>query len=708
MRLSIDVINNPNLSRWIGVAYDGIIELRVGKIELGQGIGIALLQIAADELDVPVAQIRLQAGHTGVCPDQGLTAGSLSVEVGGTAVRYVCAEVRYLFVQEAARRLQIDVESVRVTAGFFHATASSTGFSYLELASSVDLDCDASGVARPKPFSARRIAGTSPARPDLLHKLFGSGFLHDLHLPGMLHGRIVRPPSQHACLLRFDPADRVRILALPGVHTLVVDGAYIGVVAEREEQAIAAVAAIRPLLHWQELGHLPDLSADQRWLRNQVVVSSVVDAFSELAPSRSLHRIDANYSRPFIAHASIGPSCGIARWDEAGLTVWTHAQGTFALRKELMEVFASEQITVIHSDGAGCYGHNGADDAALDAAVLARAAGCAVRVQWSREDEFASAPLGSAMSINIVASLDDKGRITDWQHAVWSQTHVQRPGVSPGRVLLASLHQQQGAAIAPVFDFPLPAGGAARNALPIYTLPSRHIESHLVQQPVLRSSALRALGAYANVFAIESCMDELALLAGQDPIAFRLAHLDDQRACAVLESVRATSGWLNELPSPRRAGAQRGRGIGLARYKNSGAYCAVVVEVEVTDRIHLEKIWATVDAGEVIHPDGLINQIEGGILQAASWTLKEAMQADCTRITTRSWDDYPILRFDELPQLLQVELVAHPELPPLGAGECAAGPTAGAIANALSAAIGVRVRDLPFTAHRLQQAVLNA
>ena len=708
MTLPIDVINNPILSRWIGIAEDGVIDLRVGKVELGQGIGIALLQIAADELDIPVTQLRLQAGHTTSCPDQGLTAGSLSIEVGGIAVRCICAEVRHRFVREAARRLEIDLAAVCITAGVFHSITSSIGFTYLQLASGVDLDCEATGIASPKSHAARSIAGTSHARPDLLNKFFGSGFLHDLQLPGMLHGRIVRPPSQHASLLRFDSADRARIEALPGVQTLFVDGAYIGVVAQREEQAVAAATAIRSLLQWQELEHLPALSANQQWLRQQAVESSIVDAEYEATSPQLVHQIDVNYSRPFLAHASIGPSCGIAHWDANGLTVWTHAQGSFALRKELMAVFDTDHVTVIHSDGAGCYGHNGADDAALDAAILARAAGCPVRVQWSREDEFASAPLGSAMSINIVAGLDHSGRIADWTHQVWSQTHVQRPGVSPGRVLLGSLHQQRGVVIAPVTDFPLPAGGAARNALPIYRLPSRHIESHLIQQPVLRSSALRSLGAFANVFAIESCIDELALLAGQDPIAFRLAHLDDQRACAVLESIRVASGWLNALPTSRRAGAQRGRGIGLARYKNSGAYCAVVVEIEVTDRIHLEKIWATVDAGEVIHPDGLINQIEGGILQAASWTLKEAVQSDRTRITTRSWDDYPILRFDELPQSLRVEVMTHPALPPLGAGECAAGPTAAAIANALSAAIGVRVRDLPFTAQRLQQAVLDA
>jgi nicotinate dehydrogenase subunit B len=718
-----DVANNPVLSRWLRFAPDGTIELYAGKVELGQGIGTTQLQIAADELDVPLASLRLCVGNTARCPDQGLTAGSLSTEVGGMALRLICAEVRQLFVAEAARRLGVAAQAVSVAEGRFSTAAAPHGtlsFGYHDLASSIDLDCHASGLARPKPHEARRIAGMPVPRSDLRRKLFGAGYLHDLELPGMLHGRMVRPPSYGAKLEGFDHTAREAILALPGVCTLLVDGRYIGVCAEREEQAIAAANAIRRATLWAETGTLPQERDDQGWIRNLDCEASVVDERNAVASSDAssagfdasdsmVHRLAVDYSRPFLSHASIGPSCALAKWDDGNLTVWTHAQGSFALRRELAELLEvpAEKITVIHADGAGCYGHNGADDAALDAAVMARAAGCAVRLQWSREDEFSWAPFGSAMSIHIEAGLDAQGRIAHWRHATWSQTHVQRPGVMPGLYGLAGAHREPAAPPPPALEFPLPAGGGQRNAIPLYEMASRTIEYHLVKKPVLRSSALRALGGFANVFAIESCMDELAELAGQDPLSFRLAHLSDPRAIAVLKAVAEASNWHQPLPPARRDGALRGRGLGFARYKNSSAYCAVVIEVEVTDRIVLDRIWTVVDAGEVVNSDGLINQMEGGILQAASWTLKEAVHWDAMRVTTRCWDDYPILRFDEVPRELHVHIVPHPELPPLGAGECAAGPTAAAIANALHNAIGVRVRDLPLTPERLARAVLG-
>ncbi|MDB5853799.1 MAG: xanthine dehydrogenase family protein molybdopterin-binding subunit [Herminiimonas sp.] len=718
-----DVANNPVLSRWLRLTADGMIELYAGKVELGQGIGTTQLQIAADELDVPLASIRLCVGNTASCPDQGLTAGSLSTEVGGMALRLICAEVRQHFVNEAARRFGVAPEAVSVAEGRFFPTAALPGdvsFDYHALAASIDLDCHASGLARPKPYQDRRVAGMAVQRPDLRRKLFGAGFIHDMELPGMLHGRMVRPPSYGAKLESFNEAARQAILALPGVRNLLVDGRYIGVCAQREEQAIAAANAISRAALWTETETLPQEREDQGWIRNVDSEASIVDerhatttpnigSASTEVHNSAAHTLAADYSRPFLSHASIGPSCALAQWDNGRLTVWTHAQGSFALRRELAELLdvPAEDITVIHADGAGCYGHNGADDAALDAAMMARAAGHPVRLQWSREDELSWAPFGSAMSIHIEAALDAQGRIAQWRHATWSQTHVQRPGIMPGLYGLAAAHREPPAPTPEVREFPLPAGGGQRNAIPLYDTASRTIEYHLVKKPVLRSSALRALGGFANVFAIESFMDELAHLAGKDPLEFRLAHLSDPRAIAVLKAVAEASNWHQPLPPASRDGALRGRGIGFARYKNSSAYCAVVIEVEVTDRIVLDRIWTVVDAGEVVNPDGLINQMEGGILQAASWTLKEAVHFDAMRVTTRSWDDYPILRFDEVPRELHVHIVPHPELPPLGAGECAAGPTAAAIANALHNAIGVRVRNLPLTPERLAKAVLG-
>jgi nicotinate dehydrogenase subunit B len=705
-----DIASNPLLSRWVRVADDGCIEVYAGKVELGQGIGTTQLQIAADELDVKPSAIRLCVGDTALCPDQGLTVGSNSTQVGAMALRRVCAEVRQLFLEAAARRLSVAVSTVRVADGRFCAAAGAPSVGYLDLVADVDLNRPARGDVAPKPPAKRRVAGTSVQRPDLLRKLFGAGFIHDMEWPGMLHGRVVRPPFPVARLRAVSAAALQVVRALPGVHTLHIDGRYIAVAAEREDQAIAASAAMQEVLEWSDGNgeSLPALATDQSWLRTLPSDHSVVDAAGAGVDESSIaQRFEADYSRPFLAHASMGPSCALARWDGGHLTLCSHTQGSFALRRELARFFDidPQQVTVTHADGAGCFGHNGADDAAIDAAILARAAGRPVRLQWSREDELAWSPFGSAMSVRIAADLDEKGRIVFWQHDGWSYSHLQRPGQVPELTCLAATLRELPAPSAMLRDAPLPAGGGQRNALPIYSLPSRRINYHLVKTPMLRTSALRSLGAYANVFAIESAMDEMAKLCGQDPLAFRLAHLDDARAAAVLQAAAAAADWRDAKAPARREGAVRGRGLALARYKNSGAYFAVVVEIEVGEQIFLDSAWAAVDAGEVVNPDGVVNQIEGGMLQAASWTLKEAVRWDRAGVTSRSWNDYPILSFDETPSVLEVQVIAHPDLPALGVGECAAGPTAAAIANALADALGVRARHLPLTPERLRDAI---
>lgn len=708
--LPADIRNNPVLARWVSVGIDGMLEVRAGKVELGQGVGTSQLQIAADELELPPERIRLLVGHTDHCPDQGLTAGSLSTEVGGMALRAICAEVRACFIEAAAQRLGVAAEQVRVEAGWFFADgAPAPRFGYPELSGAVNLDRPARGTARPKAVSDRRSVGISLQRPDLRRKLFGAGFIHDIEWPGMLHGRVVRPPRQGACTLQLDAAARLAAGSGAGVHTVCVEGQFLAVAAEREEQAIAAADALQRAVRWAGFSELPEPSADQKWLREQPHEHQVVDRASAADGecAAAVSELTLDYSRPYLAHASIGPSCALARWEGDRLFVCSHTQGPHELRRELAAFFeiGIERISVEHADGAGCYGHNGADDAAVDAAVLARAAGRPVRLQWSREDELSWSPFGSAMSIRIAAAFNADGRLVRWSHDSWSYSHVHRPGLVPGIACLAGAQRDPPARARAVSDFPLPAGGGARNALPIYDLPVRRIDHNLLTQPGLRTSALRALGAFANVFAIESAMDELALLAGQDPLAFRLAHLTDPRARAVLHAAAIAAGWGEELAPARRPDALRGRGIGMARYKNSGAYCAVVMEIEVAERIALERVWVAVDAGEVVNPDGLVNQIEGGVLQAASWTLNEAVvwQRDGT-VTSRTWLDYPILRFDETPRSITVQLMSQPALPPLGVGECAAGPTAAAIANALAAALGLRMRDLPLTPERLMQA----
>ncbi len=365
---------------------------------------------------------------------------------------------------------------------------------------------------------------------------------------------------------------------------------------------------------------------------------------------------------------------------------------------------ATSDIRCIHAEGAGCYGHNGADDVALDAALLARATGGRpVKLQWMRDDEFMWEPYGSAMVMKLAGGLDAQGNVVAWSHEVWSHPHSTRPGSSAGVNLLAARHLATPRAPVPPADVPQPAGGSDRNAIPLYDFGRVKVVKHYVAQAPLRTSALRTLGGYANVFALESFVDELAAAAGADPVEFRLRHLSDPRARAVLEAAAHRAGW----QSGAKGDGARGRGVAFARYKNLACYCALVADVAVdrgSGRVRVARVVAAVDAGQIVNPDGIVNQIEGGIIQSTSWTLKESVRFDRTRVTTRSWADYPIVRFDEVPEV-DVVLLDRPSERFLGVGEGAQGPAAAAIANAIAHATGRRLRALPFTPERVKQAL---
>jgi nicotinate dehydrogenase subunit B len=698
-KLPASLAANPRLDRWVRFDADRRVTVFSGKVEIGQGIATAIAQIAAEELEVSLQQLTIVSGDTTRTPNEGVTSGSMSIEQGGRAMRAVCAEVRHLFVEAAAIKLEVRREDLVVRDGEIFVPGTDVRTSYWELAAEVSLAREASGSIAAKPAQARTVIGTSVPRLDLAAKFTGAAFIHDIELPDMLHARVLRPPSYSARLVSLD-ADKVR--ALPGVVAIVVDGSFVGVCAEREEQAVKALDAARAAARWKDQASLPE-SREIRELLPLLKSERVQIDSANAAAAPVAKRLAASYSRPYIAHASIGPSCAAAHYTDGELTVWSHSQGVFFLRGHLARALGMpiESIAVIHRDGAGCYGHNGADDVALDAALLARACGRPVLVQWTREDELACSPCGAAMLVQLAGGLDASGRIVEWQHDVWSQPHSTRPTPREGVNLLAAWHLATPHAPSTPVDVPMQfGGGGGRNSIPLYVLPNRQIALHVVQEPVLRVSALRALGGYANVFAIESFMDELAAAAGVDPVAFRLAHLEDPRARAVIETAARASGWIAGATSDGR----HGRGIGFARYKNAAAYCAVVMEIEVAEQVKLKRCVAAVDAGEIINPDGLRNQIEGGIVQAASWTLKEALRWDTNGVRTRSWEDYPILGFSEVPEI-DVILIDHPELRPLGAGECAAGPTAAAIANALQHALGVRARHLPLTPERIAQAM---
>ena len=690
---------NWRLSQWLRFLPDNSIEVRSGKVEIGQGIATALAQIAAEELDVPVERIRMVAASTAESPDENVTSGSRSIQDSGTALRYACAEARAIYIEAAAARLGVPAATLTITAGEFIG-ASGARSSYGALADDALLAREATAGAPPKDVSRHRIVGTALPRLDLAQKIYGQPrFVHDLELPGMLHARVLRPPSPAAVLVALDDSGA---RALPGVVAVVRDGGFVGVLAEREEIALKALEALRQGASWQETQTLPDAAALGDWLRTQPVESQLIAERGARAAAGVARTRRARYTRPYLAHASIAPSCALAQLDAGRLHVWSHSQGIYNLRTDLALAFAlpPQSIVVEHVEGAGCYGHNGADDAAFDAALLARAAaGRPVRLQWTRADELSWAPFGPAMRVEIEADLDAAGSILAWRHEIWSNGHSSRPGRADTPALLAAAQLEHAFARAIAINPPVAAGGGAdRNSVPAYDLPAWRIVSHRLLAMPIRTSALRSLGAFANVFAIESFLDELAAERGEDPLAHRLRLLSEPRARAVLEAAARRANWAGWA---KREG--RGHGIGYARYKGSGAWCAVVAEIEAGREIRVLRLVIAVDVGLVINPDGVANQIEGGAIQAASWTLKEQVRFDRTRITSDSWDDYPILRFSEVPAV-EVELMQRPQEPALGAGEAAQGPVAAAIANAVFDALGARVRDLPITPERIATA----
>jgi CO/xanthine dehydrogenase Mo-binding subunit len=694
---------NRRLDAWIRIGTDGGATVFTGKVELGQGIVTALAQIAAEELDLPLERVHMISGDTAHTPNEGVTAGSQSIENSGTALRLAGAEVRSILLDAAAKKLGVATDALTVAEGTISA-ADGRKVTYAELAQAIDLKRDATAKVAPKPVSAHRLVGTAVKRFDIPNKVTGgAAYVQDIRPAGMLHGRVVRPPRYGS---KLESADEAAVRAMPGVVAVVRDGSFLGVVAQREEQAIKARAALIKSAKWTLGPLLPDPATIHEHLMSLPTEDTVI---SEKQPpmlaSAGARTIEATYRKPYMSHGSIGPSCALAHLDGSIMTVWTHSQGVFPNRARLTEALDMKPADVrcVHAEGSGCYGHNGADDVALDAALLARGVpGRPVRLQWMRDDEFGWEPYGAAMTMKAKATVAD-GHIVDWNYDVWSNTHSTRPSEQGGVNLLAAWYLANPKKPAPPHNIPQPAGGGDRNAVPLYAFPRQRVVNHLIKDMPLRVSALRTLGAYANVFALESFMDELALAAGIDPVAFRLAHLTDPRAKAVIEAVARKADW----QPGQRGGDGKGRGIGFAKYKNLATYVAVIADVEVdraSGAVRVPRVYAAADSGLIINPDGLANQIEGGIIQSTSWTLKEEVRFNTDGIQSHDWQTYPILTMPEVPSV-QVELINRPTERALGAGEASQGPTVAAIANALAHATSRRIRDLPLSSARVKAAL---
>ncbi len=693
--------DNPYLDRWVAFPAPGQVTIFTGRVEFGQGVLTAMAQIGADELDVALSRITIISGDTALTPNEGYTAGSQSMQFGGVALRQACADVRVLFLDAAAKTIGCDANALSVRDGSILRNGAATGQDYWTLAGAIDLKVKANGAGKRKSPADFTTIGSNSPRRDLPAKIFGdSVFIHDMKIPGMKHARVVRQPNYGATIGAIDEAAIKRAAKAP--VSLVRNGNFLAIVGDNEMAVEAAAVAALTHVIWQNVETPMASQQEATWLLQRPAIDRVIGA-PEPADTQGKERFEATYSKHYIAHASMAPSCGLALYDNGHLTVWTQCQGVFPLRAALARTLKLDPsfMTVVHVQGAGCYGHNGADDASADAAITAmQMPGVPVRVRWRREEEFVYEPKGSAMVVKVRALVDETGKPADWTTEIWSGTHQGRPG--SGAPLLPGNALPDPLPLPPPSDVPESnGGGATRNGEPLYDIAQKRILHHLVTETPVRVSSLRGLGATANVFALESAIDELAERAGVDPVAYRLSITSEPRARAVIEKAASMANWQPGAPS----GSGTGRGFAFARYKNKAGYAAMVVELEVDEEIRLRHVWCAADVGLAVNPDGALNQLEGGIIQAASWVLREQVRFDAG-VASFDWETYPVLKFSEVPEI-DIELInTHAEVP-LGAGEVTGGPTAAAIGNAVSHALGTRIRDLPLTRERVMATLLK-
>ena len=698
--LPLSIVNNRRMDTWLGFQPDRSVRLAVGKVEIGQGVLTALSQIAAEELDVAIDRIAILSGDTAGAPDEGSTSSSQSIEVSGRSVRLISAELRARVLGRLAQRLNCAPQDLSVEDGVFFQDGNPTGHDYWSFAGSEDFAAEIEGSAQPKPHTAYKVVGQPVKRRDLIAKVTGAAFIHDIVRPDMLHARTLRQPSRGARLAALNEAAIRK--AAGGAIQIVRVGDFVAFVGSDETIVQRAAVAAPAHATWTGVRVLTPAQQEAAWFRDQPADDRHIG--DPNPPSDTGVIVSETYSRPFVAHAALAPSCGLAEYRDGHLSVWSHTQGVYPLRNSLSGILAlpREQVTVRHAHGAGCYGHNGADDAALDAAIIAmQVPDHCIRVQWRREEEFGFEPVSTAHMTRLRAVLDANGRPVDWTAEIWAGSHVQRP-VFGGTMLGHEAMPDPPAP--PKANDPSEAngGGGTRNGFPLYDFAAKRVVHHLAHETPVRTSSLRGLGALPNVFALECFMDELAERAGVDPVAYRLSLLSDPRARHLIQTVAGRCGW--EARGP--AGTGRGLGLAWSRYKNKAAYACVAVELDVDQDITLRRVWCAADAGLVINPDGARNQLEGGIVHAASMTLKEQVTLDGDGITSLDWASYPIMKFSEVPEI-EVDIVARPELPALGMGECTFGPTAAAIGNAVAHALGVRIRHMPLTRERIAAALVQ-
>jgi len=699
----------PKIKHWINKSKNNKLIIFSGKVEIGQGILFAFQQLVSKNLDFSFDEIEVTCASTDTHPNEAVTSGSLSVQDSGLTLKIVCANLLYFSEQKFVSERGIKKINIEYSKGVF---SQNDGYSK----NLIDLIDDellekTIDINIPKFEFIKDINDTNEFKNlDLLKKLEGKYiFINDLEIEGMLYGLVLHPKTIKGKLneenfILFQKF----IFKKFNIIKIVNDGNLVGVISTKKIELLKIEKNLDQYSLWNESElDLPLNGQYETWLKSQKSLKLNISKSIDILLNTNTKSKSLNISRPFLTHASIGLCCAIATWSKDHISVISHSQGIFNLRHDLALAFdlAEDKINVTHHPGAGCYGHNGADDVAYDAVWLARyVPEQPLRVEWSRAQEMSIAPLSPAMFVELEATIDSNGKICAWNCEIWSQAHGTRPGRDKTPALLGSWQTNAPFAISQPVNAPeINGGGADRNSRPIYEIEHLEINLNDIKEMPVRVSALRSLGGHINVFAIESMMDELANLASIDPIEFRLNHLKNSRAKDVLNTVKKLSSWSNKSRIKKEG---EGRGIGFAQYKNTGAFCAVVAEVKLTDHIEVIKIYICADVGAIVSEKGVLNQLEGGSIQAISFSLFEETQLSKNGVNSTDWSKYPIIGFKDIP-LIQTELIHNEQNPSVGAGECSIGPTAAAIANAVFDAIGIRFSKMPFNKDNLQAQMLS-
>jgi CO/xanthine dehydrogenase Mo-binding subunit len=676
------------------------VTLYAGKVDLGTGVRTALLQIVAEELDVPLASVTAVEGDTALTPDQGATYGSQSIQTGGVQIRQAAATARNALLDQAAQRLNVDKSELSVSDGKISAKSGAT-VTYAELIGGKTFELKVDKDAPMKAPADYKVVGKSIARVDIPDKITGRfTYMHDFRVPGMLHGSVVRPPAIGATL---ESVDEGSIKDIPGVVKVVRDGNFLGVVTDNEWSAVRAARELKAT--WSKSQTLPDEKKLWEHVRGtKILKDDVTSNIGDVAAAMAGEgrTLKATYDFTIHTHGSIGPSCAIAEFNDGKLTSWSASQATHTLRKQLAKMFGMppDDVRCIYVDGAGCYGRNGHEDAAADAAMLAKAVGKPVRVQWSRADEHGWDPKGPPTLIDLRAKLDAKGNVLAWD----SEFFIPQGAAGTVDLVAATLSDK------PV-DGMLSPGGIVGDSAIGYKFPNIKAVCHRLETTPLRPAWIRTPGRMQNTFANECFLDEIAAALNADPLEFRVRYTDpaDKRGLEILERLAKLAKW-DTRPSPRKdvsGNIVKGRGVSYVKYELTRTYIGAVAEV-VVDRtsgdVRVTRVYVVHDCGQVINPNGVKAQIEGNVIQTVSRTLKEEVTFDRSNVTSLDWASYPILRFPELPEI-EIELIDRPTEKPWGAGEPTAAVIPSAVSNAIFDATGARLRSVPFKRDKVKAAL---